>query len=215
LSFRQLQVFQTVCERQSYSRAAEQLGLTQPAVSAQIRQLEQSFGQRVFEYVGKQVHLTAAGEQLSVAVESIFADLERLQMELAALQGQVKGELRLAAVSTAQYVVPYLLAGFLEQYPKIDVRLQVVNRAQALERLLQRVDLDAQRVLDALLLIREVVSGSRFQLENGCIRNGLILNPVLEQGSNTTIEHPVLSGLGVAVRLRVCVEAETCLDQLA
>src|SRR5690606_9230677 len=135
LSFRQLQVFQTVCERQSYSRAAEQLGLTQPAVSAQIRQLEQSFGQRVFEYVGKQVHLTAAGEQLSVAVESIFADLERLQMELAALQGQVKGELRLAAVSTAQYVVPYLLAGFLEQYPKIDVRLQVVNRAQALERL--------------------------------------------------------------------------------
>lgn len=140
LSFRQLQIFRTVHELKSYSNAARELGLTQPAVSAQIRQLEHSLGQPVFEYVGKQLYTTSAGEQLLRTVDSMFADLERLQMELAELQGQVRGELRLAAVSTAQYVVPYLLEGFLQEYPKVNVRLQVVNRAQALERLTANQD---------------------------------------------------------------------------
>lgn len=140
LSFRQLQVFHSVYQHLSYSRAAEQLGLTQPAVSSQIRQLEQALGQPVFEYVGKQLYITAAGERLEQVTRNMFADLERLQMELAEMQGQVRGELRLAAVSTAQYVVPYLLKGFLEQYPQIDVRLEIVNRARATQRLTENRD---------------------------------------------------------------------------
>ncbi len=140
LSFRQLQVFHTVCHHLSYSRTAEQLGLTQPAVSSQVRQLEQALGQPVFEYVGKQLYITAAGERLEQAVGSIFSDLERLQMELAEMEGQVRGELRLAAVSTAQYVVPYLLQGFLQQYPQVDVHLEIVNRARATQRLTENRD---------------------------------------------------------------------------
>lgn len=140
LSFRQLQVFRSVYQHLSYSRAAEQLGLTQPAVSSQIRQLEQALGQPVFEYVGKQLYITAAGERLEGVTRTIFADLERLQMELAEMEGQVRGELRLAAVSTAQYVVPYLLKGFLQQYPHIDVRLEIVNRARATQRLTENRD---------------------------------------------------------------------------
>lgn len=140
LSFRQLQVFRTVCQQLSYSRAAEQLGLTQPAVSAQIRQLEQALGQPVFEYVGKQLYITPAGERLEQVTGTIFADLERLQMELAQMEGQVRGELRLAAVSTAQYVVPYLLRGFLRQFPHIDVRVEIVNRARAIQRLTENRD---------------------------------------------------------------------------
>jgi DNA-binding transcriptional LysR family regulator len=140
LSFRQLQVFDAVYQLKGYSRAAEQLGLTQPAVSAQIRQLEHAIGQPVFEYIGKKLYVTAAGEQLASRVSSIFADLERFQMELATLHGQTRGELRLSAVSTAQYVVPYLLKGFLEQFPQVQVQLQVVNRAKALERLHENHD---------------------------------------------------------------------------
>lgn len=140
LSFRQLQVFHTVYRRQSYSRAAEELNLTQPAVSSQIRLLEQAIGQPVFEYVGKQLYVTAAGEQLMRHVSELFNSLNVLQMELAVLQGQVRGELRIAAVSTAQYVVPYLLKAFLDQYPQVDVQLTVINRARALERLTQNHD---------------------------------------------------------------------------
>lgn len=140
LSFRQLQVFFAVYQRKSYSRAAEELGLTQPAVSSQIRQLENAIGQPVFEYIGKKIYVTAAGEQLASHVSTIFADLGRFQMELATLQGQIRGELRLSAVSTAQYVVPYMLKGFLVQYPQVQVQLQVVNRAKALERLHENHD---------------------------------------------------------------------------
>lgn len=135
LSFRQLQVFQAVYERLSYSRAAEDLSLTQPAVSSQIRQLEQALEQPLFEYVGKKLHTTAAGERLQQTVQSIFGDLERLQMELAEQQGEVRGVLRLSAVSTAQYVVPHLLKGFLQKYPAVDARLRVVNRAMAVQQL--------------------------------------------------------------------------------
>jgi LysR family transcriptional regulator, putative pyruvate carboxylase regulator len=140
LSFRQLQVFYTVYSSKGYSRAADELGLTQPAVSAQIRQLEHAIGQAVFEYVGKKLYVTAAGEQLAGHVSSIFADLERFQMDLATLQGQIRGELRLSAVSTAQYVVPYMLNGFLQQYPQVQVQLQIVNRAEALARLTENHD---------------------------------------------------------------------------
>lgn len=140
LSFRQLQVFHAVYLSQGYSRAADELGLTQPAVSAQIRQLEHAIGQPVFEYVGKKLYVTAAGEQLAKHVSSIFADLERFQMDLATLQGQIRGELRLSAVSTAQYIVPYLLKGFLQQYPQVQAQLQVVNRAEALARLTENHD---------------------------------------------------------------------------
>jgi LysR family transcriptional regulator, putative pyruvate carboxylase regulator len=135
LSFRQLQVFHTVYRKQSYSRAAEELNLTQPAVSSQIRLLEQALGQPVFDYVGKKLYVTAAGEQVMRHVTELFDNLNVLQMELAVLQGQVRGQLRIAAVSTAQYVVPYLLKGFLDRFPQVDVRLKVINRARALEQL--------------------------------------------------------------------------------
>ena len=140
LSFRQLQIFHSVCRHMSYSRAADELGLTQPAVSSQIRQLEQALEQPVFEYVGKQLYVTPAGQRLETVIRSIFSDLQRMQMELAEMRGQVRGELRLAAVSTAQYVVPYLLQGFLQQYPHVDVRLEIVNRALATQRLTENRD---------------------------------------------------------------------------
>lgn len=140
LSFRQLQVFSAVYRLKGYSRAASELGLTQPAISAQVRQLEQSLGQPLFDYVGKKLYTTDAGERLARCVAEIFGELENLQMQLSELEGTVWGTLNLAAVSTAQYVVPHLLAGFLKRYPKVEVKMKVVNRAQAIERLTENHD---------------------------------------------------------------------------
>ncbi|MDI3324516.1 LysR family transcriptional regulator [Pontibacterium granulatum] len=135
MTFRQLQVFKAVYQLQSYSKAGELLGLTQPAVSSQIRQLEQSLDQPLFEYVGRRLFCTAAGERLAISINAIFTELGNLQSDLAALKGQVAGDLRLVAVNTAQYVVPYLLRAFLDLYPQISVSVKVVNRAAALQRL--------------------------------------------------------------------------------
>lgn len=140
LTFRQLQVFQVVFQKQSYSKAAEELGLTQPAVSAQMKQLEAALGQPMFDYVGKQLYVTPAGAQLERVVREIFSDLETLQMDLYQLEGQLRGELRLCVVSSAEIILPYLLKGFLEKYPQVEVRLTVLNRTNATDRLLQNQD---------------------------------------------------------------------------
>ncbi|MFG1488984.1 LysR family transcriptional regulator, partial [Oceanospirillum sp. HFRX-1_2] len=135
LTFRQLQVFKAVYELRSYSKAGELLGLTQPAVSSQVRQLEQALEQPLFEYVGRRLFTTAAAERMAESINHIFIELSNLQTDLGALKGNVAGELRLVAVSTAQYMVPYLLRGFLDLHPKISVSVKVVNRATALQRL--------------------------------------------------------------------------------
>jgi len=135
LTFRQLQVFLCVYQTASYSKAGEQLGLTQPAVSSQIRQLEAALDVPVFEYVGRKLYCTAAGETLSKSISVMFDELRFLQSDLAAMKGQVAGDLNIVAVNTAQYVVPYLLKPFCEQHPALNVDVRVVNRAEAIKRL--------------------------------------------------------------------------------
>lgn len=142
LTFRQFQVFQAVYRLRSYSKAAEFIGLTQPAVSAQIKQLEQALEQPLFEYSGKILHSTPAGESLSKAVERIFYELNHLEMQLSDMRGSLKGELKISTVSSAQYVIPWLLARFRDAHPDIQVKLQVVNRTQAIQSVEQhRYDL--------------------------------------------------------------------------
>ncbi|MBY6033525.1 LysR family transcriptional regulator [Marinobacter daepoensis] len=135
LTFRQLQVFKAVYDLKSYSRAGDLLGLTQPAVSSQMRHLEQALGTPMFEYVGRQLYCTAAGEEMALCVSAVFRELAEVQDRLAALEGRVAGDLKLVAVSTAQYVVPYLLGVFLQLNPQVNVSVAVVNRAAALQRL--------------------------------------------------------------------------------
>ncbi len=114
--------------------------MTQPAVSAQIRQLEQALEQPLFKYAGKTLHVLPAADALAASVQSIFGQVSSLQMELSEIAGSIRGELNLAAVSTAQYVVPYILARFRARYPEVAIRLRVCNRSQALERLAERRD---------------------------------------------------------------------------
>lgn len=135
LTLRQLQVFNEVCDLRSYSRAAEEMSLTQPAVSLQIRQLEELVGQPLFDYVGKKLYLTEAAEALQRASQDIFGRLENLDMQLSDLQGSLHGQLKLAVESSAKYVAPHLFAAFKRQHPEVDLRLTVVNRAQAIRRL--------------------------------------------------------------------------------
>ena len=140
LTFRQLQVFLSVYQTASYSKAGESLGLTQPAVSSQIRQLEAVLDVPVFEYVGRKLYCTAAGETLAKSIHVMFDELRFLQSDLAAMKGQVAGDLNIVAVNTAQYVVPYLLKPFCEKHPALNVNVRVVNRSEAIKRLNENLD---------------------------------------------------------------------------
>jgi DNA-binding transcriptional LysR family regulator len=148
MTLRQLRVFRAVCDNSSYSRAAEEMALTQPAVSLQIRQLEELLGQPLFEYTGKKLYLTEAAEALKRTSEDIFGRLESLDMQLSTLQGSLQGQLKLAVESSAKYFAPHLFAMFRESHPEVSLQLVVVDHTQALQRL------SANR--DDLLLISQV-----------------------------------------------------------
>jgi DNA-binding transcriptional LysR family regulator len=135
MTLRQLRIFNEVCDLRSYSRAAEEMSLTQPAVSLQIRQLEELVGQPLFEYVGKKLYLTEAAEALQKASRDIFGRLENLDMQLSDMQGSLQGQLKLAIESSCKYFMPHLFAAFKQRYPEVMLNLTVVNRSQVIKRL--------------------------------------------------------------------------------
>ncbi len=132
----QLRVFHEVARRLSFTQAAVALGRSQPAVSAQIRQLEEAIGLELFEQVGRKVHLTDAGREVLTAVHRLFATIDEIDDLVADLKGTRRGTLRVGAASTAgEYVVPSLLGAFRKAHPGIGVSLVVDNRAGVLRRL--------------------------------------------------------------------------------
>lgn len=127
-TLRQLDTFIAVARELSISRAAEQLHVTQPAVSMQMRQLEEAVGQPLYESLGRGIRLTAAGDDLRQYALAALAQLRQLDDAMAQRRGLRKGRVELAIVSTAKYFVPMLLATFRKKFPDVDVALQIHNR---------------------------------------------------------------------------------------
>jgi LysR family transcriptional regulator, low CO2-responsive transcriptional regulator len=134
-TLRQLKVFEAVARHLSFSRAADELHLTQPAVSMQVKALETQAGLPLFEQVGKRIHLTEAGEALQRHGRTIGDELRAAEETLDGLRGLQHGRLAIAAVSTATYVAPPLLARFIGAHPGVALRLAVDNRAEVLRQL--------------------------------------------------------------------------------
>ena len=134
-SFRQLQSLVLVARHQSVSRAAEALHVTQPAVSLQLRTLEEITGATLTRKVGRTIQLTAAGEVMLQFSERILRLWEQAGDELAALEGVASGTLRIGAVTTAEHLLPPLLVPFTMERPDVRLKLQVGNRAEILNML--------------------------------------------------------------------------------
>ena len=139
-SLRQLQSFQEVARHLSYTRAAEVLHLTQPAVFAQVRQLEGQIGHKLIERLGKTLFLTDAGETVLTTAQAVLAEIENLEMRLAEMQGLARGRLRLAVVSTAKYDIPGRIGSYNADFPGIEVVLTVCNRRELLARFSDNAD---------------------------------------------------------------------------
>ena len=135
LTFRQLQTFTTVARLGSFSRAAEALHLTQPAVSIQVRQMVDVVGLPLFEQSGREIRLTEAGEELLRMARELDDVWNRFESAVDALKGLRRGRLRVALVTTAKYFLPRMLGAFCQRYPEIDLELEVANRARIVERL--------------------------------------------------------------------------------
>jgi DNA-binding transcriptional LysR family regulator len=137
LNLHQLATFQIVAKHCSYVRAAEELHFSQPAVSAQIRQLEEVLGVKLFEQIGRKTYLTEAGEQLRKYSLKIFSVIDETLETMEKLRSPDFGRLRVGADTTVgTYVIPGLLGKFHQSYPDVEISLDVVNRAALVERIM-------------------------------------------------------------------------------
>jgi DNA-binding transcriptional LysR family regulator len=134
-TLRQLKVFETAARLLSFSRAAEELHLTQPAVSTQIKLLQQHAGLPLFEQLGKKVYLTPAGSELLRYSRAIIELFRQAGEAMAARQGVSGGTLNVAVISAGDYFFPQLLAEFARAAPGVKLNLGVFNREQLLQQL--------------------------------------------------------------------------------
>lgn len=140
-TLRQLDTFIEIARAESVSKAAEKLHVTQPAISMQLRQLEEALGVPLVEPAGRNIRLTAAGREVEAFAIAALAQLRQLDDTVADLRGLQHGQVDLGVVSTAKYFVPMLLVQFRKRYPGIDIRMQIHNR-EVMMNLLQRNELD-------------------------------------------------------------------------
>lgn len=134
-TFRQFQVFEAIFRLGSFTRAAEELFLTQPTVSMQIKKLTDAIGLPLFEHVGRSVEPTEAGKELYVACRSMFETLSNLEMKIFDMKGLKRGRLRMGVITTAKYLAPEMMGEFSRIYPGIDLSLKVTNRESIIRRI--------------------------------------------------------------------------------
>ena len=136
----QLKVFEAAARHGSFTRAAEELFLTQPTISMQIKQLTKSVGLPLFEQVGKRLYLTEAGKELFATCHQLFDMIAKFEIKVANLKGLKRGQLRLAVITTAKFFIPRLLGPFCQLYPGIDISLKVTNHEGIIERIASNLD---------------------------------------------------------------------------
>lgn len=135
VTFRQLRLLEAVARHSSFTRASEELHLTQPAVSTQIKQLEEAIGMPLFEQMGKKIFLTEAGKEVYAFSRTIAQQFHDIESVLDDMKGVKRGRLTLTVTSTGKYFAPYLLAAFLRRHPGAQVQLEVTNREEVVQQL--------------------------------------------------------------------------------
>jgi DNA-binding transcriptional LysR family regulator len=140
ISSQQLRCFEAAARLLSVTRAAQELHVTQPTVSVQLRELASAIGEPLFEASGRRIRLTQAGEALQVTVGELRECWERFDTRMGELRGLTRGRLRIAAVTTAEYFVPDLLGPFAAAHPGVDIELAVENRDRVVDRLTRGAD---------------------------------------------------------------------------
>ncbi len=134
-TFNQLRIYLKVVQAESVTKASEELHLTQPAVSIQLKNFQSQFDIPLTETIGRRIFITGFGREIAVAAERILEEVEAINSKTLAYKGELHGTLKIAIVSTGKYIMPYFLSGFLAQHSGIKLQLEVTNKAQVLQSL--------------------------------------------------------------------------------
>ncbi|MGB5698830.1 LysR family transcriptional regulator [Muriicola sp.] len=156
-TLQQLRIFKKISETKSITKASEELHLTQPAVSIQLKKLQDQFDIPLTEVIGRQLYITEFGYEIAEASERILNEVHAIRYRSKAYKGQLVGKLSISIVSTAKYVMPYFLSGFIRQHEGVDLHIDVTNKAGVIKSLEDNaVDFALVSVLPEQLNVKKV-----------------------------------------------------------
>jgi len=200
-SINQLLIFTQVARHGSITKAAEELHLTQPAVSIQLKNFQQQFDIPLTELIGRKIYITEFGREIVKAAELIISEMEHIQFRSKLHKGILAGKITVSVVSTGKYIMPYFLSDFLKLHPNIELQMDVTNKARVLENL-ERNEVDFSLVsvmpenlsLEQLPLLKNnlVLVGKRNDLINTKLTLGIFNTlPLIFRESGSGTRHTV------------------------
>ncbi len=194
----QLRIFLKVTQTESVTKAAEELHLTQPAVSIQLKNFQEQFSVPLTEVIGRQLYVTDFGKEIAEVADEILNQVSAINHRALSFKGEVTGRLKISVVSTGKYVMPYFLTDFIKKYPGVDLRMDVTNKMGVLNSLENNeVDFSLVSILppmlqvDALELLENklyLIGSSASELGDEIYSTDLLQNlPLIfrERGSGT------------------------------
>lgn len=224
-TFHQLKIFLEVIRHQNITKAAEEMYMTQPALSIQLKNFQKQFDIPLIEKVGKKFKLTDFGKSIATIAENIVREAEELKYKTKEYVGLVTGKLNISSASTGKYVIPYYLSEFVHQYPGIDLTLDVSNKTTVIKQLKNNeIDFALVSVIpEKLEIYEEVLLENKLYLigdtpklvnsrpliyreQGSATRNAMskyfsnsTKRKSIELTSNETVKQAVVAGLGYSI----------------
>lgn len=223
----QLKIFLEVVKTRSITKASEELFMTQPAVSIQLRNLQNQFDIPLTEIIGRRIYITEFGQEVATMAKLVIQELENINFKTLAFKGILTGKLKISSASTGKYVIPYFLSGFLEMYNGIDLILDVTNKKKVIESLKKNeidfalvsvlpdyIDVEEEILVEDKLyfmgntphrnenkplIYRENGSATRTAMEQYFNSHEGILKKKIELTSNEAVKQAVIAGIGLSL----------------
>jgi DNA-binding transcriptional LysR family regulator len=238
----QLQIFLKVTQKKSITKAAEELFMTQPAVSIQLKNFQDQFDIPLTEVIGRQLYVTEFGEEIALIAEKIIQEIANINYKTQAYKGLLTGKLKIFSASTGKYVIPFFLSGFIEQNTAVDLVLDVTNKTMVMESLknnqtefalvsvvpenvqveeeiiiankLFLIGSQPNRSANIPLIYREKGSATRAAMENYFLTHEGSKRKRLELTSNEAVKQAVIAGLGNSIMPVIGIKNELLNKQL-
>lgn len=223
----QLNVFLKVVETSSITKAAEELYMTQPAVSIQLKNFQDQFSIPLTEIVGRKLFVTEFGHEIALVAKNAIEELSLIQFKTKEYEGALRGKLKISSASTGKYVMPFFLSGFLKQHSGIDMVLDVTNKTRVIESLKKNeidfalvsiipdgIEFEEEKLVenklflvgdqpdfeeDKALIFREEGSATRLEMENYFAKHEQNKRKRLELTSNEAVKQAIIAGVGYSI----------------
>ncbi|HET8861423.1 LysR substrate-binding domain-containing protein [Marivirga sp.] len=238
----QLQIFLKVVQKLSITKASEELFMSQPAVSIQLKNFQDQFDIPLYEIVGRKLFITDFGNEIAKIAERVIEELNSINYKTEAYNGMMTGKLKISSASTGKYVMPYFLEEFLSKNPGIDLVLDVTNKTKVIQSLKNNeidfalvsvlpdlLDVEEELLIDNKLYLvsndsnpddskpliyREEGSATRTAMEHYYGTHNSKIRKRLELTSNEAIKQAVIAGLGNSIMPLIGIKNELLNKQL-